>query len=264
VRPLLKPRWIAGHLLAVVAVVSFVPLGLWQLRRHDEKSDLRARVAEAQALDPVLIEDLSAGEYRTVIARGEYDAAMETRVLRSQAGSSGYLVLTPLLLPDGSGVLVDRGWAPLDGDYRGGGSAPSGIVTVTGTLWPAEEGSSIPPDLAAGDDGLPTVVRRIDPEIQGAFTDYSLRNEYLVLTGSSPPPGDLAVPDQPEVSLGPHLGYALQWFAFAVIVVIGYPLLLRRTVAASATLAGDDPDGDDPDSDGLDEARALVEEPPGE
>ena len=97
-------------------------------------------------------------------------------------------------------------------------------MIVEGALWPAEEGSSIPGER-------PAVVRRIDPEIQGAFAPYPMRTDYLILEGAADGPPIPA--DRPTIGLGPHLGYAGQWFLFAVIVVVGYPLLLRRTVTRS-------------------------------
>lgn len=218
---LLRPRWIAGHLLALVTVVAFVNLGLWQLRRHDEKSDLRAAVAAAQELPPVPIAGAPAGSYRRVTATGTFDGSLQTKVLRSQGGVSGYHVLTPFVFDEGLAVLVDRGWIPLDAAIP----APyDGVTVIEGTLWPAESGSSIP-------DTLDPAVRRIDPEIQAVFADYELLGEYLLLTGSQYEATEVPLlPDPPEVSLGPHLGYAAQWFLFAMVVLVGYPALLRRTV----------------------------------
>jgi surfeit locus 1 family protein len=218
---LLRPRWIAGHLLALVTIVAFVNLGLWQLRRHDEKSDLRQMVAEAQSTAPVPITQAPAGSYRQVMATGAYDPTLQTKVLRSQGGISGYHVLTPFLLDDGTAVLVDRGWIPLDALVP----EPHPVLqSITGTLWPAEEGSSIP-------DSLTPAVRRIDPEIPATFAAYRFRDEYLVLSGSEFTTAvEPVLPTAPEVSLGPHFGYAVQWFVFATVVVVGYPLLLRRTL----------------------------------
>ena len=219
--PLLRPRWIAGHLLAIVTVIAFVNLGFWQLRRHEEKSDLRAAVAAAQALPPVPIEEAPAGSYRRVRATGTFDGTLQTKVLRSQGGVSGYHVLTPFVFDDGTAVLVDRGWIPLDAEIP----APfTGVADIEGTLWPAEEGSSIP-------DALGPAVRRIDPEIQAAFADYEFIGEYLLFTDHEYEAADLPrLPEPPQVSLGPHLGYAAQWFLFALVVLVGYPALLRRTL----------------------------------
>ena len=216
---LFRPRWLVAHALAIVTVVGFVNLGFWQLRRLDEKVELRDAVAAAQAMDPLPIEEAPAASYRRVTAAGTFDGALQTKVIRSHSGISGYHVLTPFVLIDGSAVLVDRGWIPLDVEPP----APFvGLTQIEGTLWPAQEGSSIPASLTPA-------VRRIDPEIQQAFADYELLGEYLLLTGYSYEVSELPVlPDEPEISLGPHLGYAVQWFIFTAVVLVGYPLLLRR------------------------------------
>lgn len=217
---LLRPRWIVGHLIALVAIVGFILLGLWQLDRHGEKSELRDAVATGQALPPVDLTSAPDGSFRRVGAIGVYDSSLQMLVFRSHDGASGYHVLTPLVVEDGSAVLVDRGWIPLDFDPP---APPPGMVKVTGVLWPAEPGSSIP-------DSPPDVVTRIDPEIQQAYAAYRLRTDYLVLS-PDPVPEPYPVQDEaPGVGLGPHLGYAGQWFLFAGVVAIGYPVLLRRTV----------------------------------
>jgi cytochrome oxidase assembly protein ShyY1 len=222
---LLRPRWIAGHLLAIVTVVGFVNLGFWQLRRLEEKTELRAAVAAAQAMDPVPIEAAPPGSFRRVTATGTFDGTLQTKVIRAQGGVSGYHVLTPFLLTDGSAVLVDRGWIPLDLEPP----APFARLTeITGTLWPAEEGSGAP-------GSLHPAVRRIDPEIQQAFADYRFIDEYLLLTGHAYEASEFPVlPAEPVLSLGPHLGYAVQWFIFTAVVLIGYPLLLRRVSGAGS------------------------------
>lgn len=218
VHPLLRPRWMVGHLLALIAIAGFVRLGIWQLDRHAEKSDLRAAVAEGQAFPAVELGAAAEGSFRQVVAVGEYDGSLQMLVLRSRDGVSGYHVLTPLVTDDGFAVLVDRGWIPLDLEVP---APPSGVVKAAGVLWPAEEGSSVP--------GRQTeVVRRIDPEIQQAFAPYRLRSDYLILAPAPDPEPFPIQADPPEIGLGPHLGYAGQWFLFAGIVLIGYPLLMRR------------------------------------
>lgn len=217
---LLRPRWIVGHLLAPAVIVGFILLGLWQLDRHEEKSELRDAVAAGQALPPLELADAPEGSFRRVVAVGVYDASLQTLVFRSHEGSSGYHVLTPLMVDDGSAVLVDRGWIPLDFDPP---APPPGTVKATGVLWPAQSGSSAP-------DSPPEVVTRIDPEIQQAFAPYRLRSDYLVLAPTPVPEVYPVATQAPEVGLGPHLGYAGQWFLFAGVVAIGYPLLLRRTI----------------------------------
>jgi cytochrome oxidase assembly protein ShyY1 len=226
--PLLRLRWIAGHLLAGIAILSFIFLGMWQLRRHDEKVVLRDAVQLAIDTPAVPIEQVPEGAFASVWATGEYVAEPEARVLRSRDGVSGYEVLTPFLLADGSAVLIDRGWAGLDVDHRVGGSAPSGVIKIGGVLWPGEEGSSIP-------EQMPEYVRRIDPAIFAVFSPLQFRPEYLVLTEQGQQSGaTLRIPEVGGVSLGPHLGYAGQWFLFAGVVLVGYPLLLKRRIGSAS------------------------------
>jgi len=219
---LLRPRWIVGHLLVGAAIVSFILLGMWQLRRHDEKVVLRDAVQTAVDTPAVPLGEVPQGAFATVWATGEYVTEPEARVLRSRDGVSGYEVLTPFVLSDGSALLIDRGWAGLDVDHRVGGAAPTGVIKIGGVLWPGEEGASIP-------EQMPEYVRRIDPAIFAAFSPLEFRPEYLMLTEPGQQiDGTLKIPEVGEVSLGPHLGYAGQWFLFAGVVLVGYPLLLKR------------------------------------
>jgi cytochrome oxidase assembly protein ShyY1 len=203
--------------LAVVAIVVFVLAGMWQLRRHDEKVALRDEVAAALEQAPVAIDQVPDGAFARVIVGGTLDTEFELRVLRSNGGESGYEILTPLLLDDGTAVLVDRGWIPLDDPVP----IPPQTIGGEGVLWPPESGS-IPV-------AFPEFTSRVDPAIVGAFAPYEVRDEYLILTFQEPDfDPRLRPPEVGEVSLGPHLGYAGQWFLFVVVVVVGYPLLLRR------------------------------------
>ena len=59
--------------------------------------------------------------------------------------------------------------------------------------------------------------------------DRELLPAYLQLEGQDPPAGDLPeLLPPPETSLGPHLGYSVQWFLFAAIAMIIYALALRQ------------------------------------
>ena len=221
-RNLARPIWLLGHLLALVAVISFVLLGMWQLRRHDEKVERRDAARTAQEAPREPIEEAPDGEVRRVTATGEFLPGVEAKRLTSRDGVSGYEVLTPLVLGDGSAVVVVRGGARLEVDHLPGGVAPSGEVTVEGVLWPATVGEHDPAPL-------PEFVRSPDPGRFEAATGLDFSDSYLVITAQDPAlGGPLLIPEQPEVSLGPHLGYAGQWFLFTLVVLVGYPLLLRR------------------------------------
>ncbi len=243
-RVLLTPKWIAGHLLALGLVVLFVYLGTWQARRLEERRAHVAQVVERTSLPPLPLEDvLGAGgelpEYRTVTAVGEFDPAEEVLLRsRSLGGQPGFHVLTPLVVSDGelagSALLVERGWVPYGLDQVPVTEAPppSGEVTVVGRLRLPRgraEGAFGPRDPEGGD-----LVQTfyVDAERLQAQMPYQLLPAYVELTASEPPhPAELplALP-APELDEGPHLGYAIQWFSFAAIGVVGYVFLMRHVI----------------------------------
>jgi surfeit locus 1 family protein len=221
--------------LAVAAVC--VRLGIWQLHRLASKRAFNAAFVAGASASPVPVGTITAGggpgAYRKADATGRYDATHELLFYgRSDAnGDPGSDVLTPLRLDDGDAVLVDRGWIPFDPNQPlpvpGAPAAPSGAVTVTGVLFPPD--SSAPP--ATGAPPV-TIVRRVDLAQIGAQLPYRLLPFYLVLQRQVPaqPAGLPSPAPLPELSEGPHLSYAIQWFSFAAIAILGYGLLLRRDV----------------------------------
>ena len=76
----------------------------------------------------------------------------------------------------------------------------------------------VAPLLAAEDGMLPALLR----------ADESDPPEPNAADPTQPEPDSILPVPPPELSEGPHLGYAVQWFIFSAIAVVGYPLVLRR------------------------------------
>lgn len=240
---LLRPRWLVGHLLALALAVLFVNLGLWQLRRLEQRREHVAQVTERTRLPPApLGAVLAAGgdlpEYRTVTAVGEFDPSEEVLLRgRSLDGQPGFDVLTPLVLSgdlEGSAVLVERGWVPyaLDRVPVSEAPPPAGRVEVTGRL--REPTGRRPGSFGPRDpvEGELTQTYYVDvARLQGQMP-YPLVDAYVELTAVAPPqPSELPLPlPEPDLGEGPHLSYAIQWFSFAAIGVVGYVFLMRHLV----------------------------------
>jgi len=235
-RFLLKPRWIALGLFAIVMTSLCVRLGFWQLDRLHGRRYYNALFRQGMAMTPEPIEhlvDADAGSgvsllYRQAEATGTYDPAHEVILYgRSHNEEPGNHVLTPLRLPDGRAVLVDRGWVPFEMNTPPVSAAapPSGTVTVTGLLAPSEPGGS--PQTQAT-----TTFTVVDLGQIGRQLRYTLLPYYLQLQQQSPAQdGALPIPPPPPtLDEGPHKGYALQWFSFATIAGLGYLLLVVREV----------------------------------
>lgn len=231
-----RPAWLIGHVIVLVAIVSFVNLGLWQVRRHDERSALDARIADRAVEAPIGVEaarKLSSDELelRQVAVTGTWDIAGEVVLLaRTLDGRSGHNVLTPLVLSDGRAIVVNRGWIPID--YEGppvvGAEPPTDEVSIVGVARETEIRRGLGPTDAP--DGDLDTVSRVDLDRLAPQFSYRIERFYLQLAVPPPSAGFPLILPIPEPGGGPpHLAYAVQWFAFAGVVAVGYPLLLRST-----------------------------------
>jgi cytochrome oxidase assembly protein ShyY1 len=253
-RFLLSPRWIALLVFALLVVAVCVRLGIWQLDRLDQRRALNASVERGLAAPPVPIEDLLPPDrpaedpedlaYRRITATGTFDAEHEVLLFgRALDGRPGHHVLTPLVLPDGRALVVDRGWVPYELDTPPVAQAPPppGEVSVTGFLLPAAEDGGVG---ERAPDGRLLTVTGLDPEAIGEALAVPTLPLAAQLQDLQPPSGrelPTIVPP-PELSEGPHLSYAIQWFTFATIAIGGYLVLVRREVRERRRLpAGEAP-----------------------
>lgn len=242
----LRPRWILGHLVAIALVLGMVGLGFWQLRRLDERQStnraLESRgAAPTRTVLPVDVDPDAAARYRFSL-EGRFDAEHEVLVRgRIQTGLPGYEVLTPLVIAPGEAVLVNRGWIPQQiGDAWPDAAVapPSGQVTVVGTARRSEGGALRPSE---GVGGVPVISSIRLHELEDSAVPYELAAVWLVAERGATR-GDLPAPlPPPDLSDGPHLSYAVQWFLFATIGAVGWVLLVRQS--AQRRQRGSVPDG---------------------
>jgi cytochrome oxidase assembly protein ShyY1 len=232
---LARPRWIALTVFAIVVAGGCVLLGLWQLDRLEGRREFNARYAEGLAAEPLPLEDLldegGALAYRRTLASGRYDTEHELILYgRTFEGRAGNHVLTPLVLADGRAIVVDRGWVPIEMDEPPVQAAtpPAGTVEIEGALFADQPGGA--GEVVPGEGRIVTV-RSVDLQAIADDMPYELVPWFLQLRTQSPSPRALPVPaPPPELTEGPHLNYAIQWFAFATIAVVGYVILVRREV----------------------------------
>ena len=223
------PRWLPT-LVTIVAVMLFTALGVWQLGRAEQKRALASDFAAAgPAIDWRQL-PADAPRYQRVSLRGYYDPDHQFLLdNRSHDSVAGVEVLTPLVLDDGSAVIVNRGWlpfgatrqdlpaVPVDGDKR----------TVVGRI------DELPrPGIwlkAPAATGWPRLVQYPRTEELEVALGRKLAPRQVLL--------DPAVPDGyvrawavPGTTADRHLGYAVQWFAFAALAgAIWVVLSFRRS-----------------------------------
>lgn len=226
-------------LIGALAAAVCVRLGFWQLSRLRQRQALRALVEARQRQPAFEVTGVAAFRattfgvvdslaYRRAVARGVFDFSRQVVVVaRVVERVPAVFVVTPLRLADGQAILVERGWAaspdastvPVDSLFE-----PDSAV-VTGTLLQV----TATRELATRDTTWPARVPVDNPAKLGARYPYPLLP--WVLRRTEAPAASVAglrpIP-VPVIDNGPHLSYAIQWFAFATIAVVGSVALFRR------------------------------------
>jgi surfeit locus 1 family protein len=247
-RKIFSRRWLLASVLVLAAAAVMVRLGIWQLDRMSQRQAFNARVQEQVSADPLVLDqlalqlDLYSLEYRQVTVTGTYlpedEIVLRNQIWEGEFGSEfGVALFTPLRIQGtDNAILVERGWIPQENSSQGvrGVYRQDGQVTLTGRLRRAETDFNInqwlhpDPELEAGQSRLDTW-NNLDLERIAAQIQIPILPVYLQISPedeqTSPP-----YPIQSEIDLseGPHLGYAVQWFTFAALLLIGYPFYLQR------------------------------------
>lgn len=220
-RPTLGPS-----IITAIVVALLLGLGAWQLQRMSWKQGLIDALEAHRQLPPeplpTRIDDPEAWRYRTVSVTGRFRHEDELHIVAYTADSKqGYLVVTPMVRADGTTVLVNRGWVPVD--FRDPDSRPdslvAGEVMVVGMArpgWP--QGWFVPDNTPEkntwfwGD--LPAMAK-------AAHAPNAL--PLFVEADATPNAGGLPIGGQSVINLrNDHLQYAITWFALAIGVFAVY------------------------------------------
>lgn len=239
---MISRRWIITTIVVVAAAAVMIRLGIWQLDRLEQRRAFNQQV-QAQISKPVLIlnfwketENLPLMEYRQITVEGRYDLKNEI-ALKNQhwQNQSGVHLVTPLLISGrDQAVLIDRGWIPSDAYENGDWSpfAEVGPVKINGVI----RTSTSQADFGMRRDPQPNSFE--NPVKSWNFVNIDkIQDQYSkellpIYIQQSPDSSWIKLPNrtQPELDLteGPHVGYAIQWFTFAAILILGYPFFILK------------------------------------
>jgi surfeit locus 1 family protein len=219
-----------GSFVVLIVAVACVRLGMWQLDRLEQRrarnAGTEARMRAAPAQLSAVIDDTAGLLFRRVTLSGDYDHTQTVIIAgRSLRGVPGVHVLTPMRL-GGSAVLVNRGWMP---------SADAARIEIDSIKEPSPRGAEalITP--------FPEDYGRMTPADSFVRVWYGMQAERLrrqfpypvlpIIAQVLPHEGQPDFPVRlkaPAMEEGPHMGYAIQWFSFAAIALIGWAVLLLR------------------------------------
>ena len=237
-RRLLRPSWIISHIFVLALLVSTVNLGLWQLRRLEERKSNNAQIMETTSRESVSVNDLylhdkdSYQNYVPIRAKGTFDENREVYLInRSRDAVPGVEVINSFALETDpvSHVVVNRGYLPykiLNDGKSELWKPPSKMLELEGYIM-----------LAFSDGKLRgNEINRIDIDLLSAEWGVPLLPVYLQQNQQTMNDWPAQM-KPPELTEGSHFSYAVQWFIFTLIGLVGYPLVLRRVIADDRLVA---------------------------
>lgn len=212
------------------AVLLFAVLGNWQLDRAVEKRAVIADFERGGVAPDLLRLPGDARRFQRVSARGHYEPERQFLLdNRIHEARPGVHVLTPLVLGDGSAVLVNRGWLPFGKTRRdlpdtSVNAEPRVVAGRIDTL--ARPAIELP---AKATEGWPKLVQY--PRMDELSTQLGRElHPRVILLDPWESDGYIRAWAPPGATPARHLAYAVQWFAFAALAAaIWFVLGLRRT-----------------------------------
>ena len=226
-------------LIAMLAIALFVDLGKWQWSRKESRDQINRVLATNLSSPPVAlsgvmntsVEPRRSDRWRRIQVSGSFDS--RTYYVRGRAyhGKYGYAVLSLFRSSDEKTVLwIDRGWVAAPGNASEQPMAvapPTGIVKLLGRVRGLDSLDNPGPGGALF--GLPfKQAETVATFISKLATSEPTIKGYVELISSAPSGQHQPVPrDIPEVTPGPHLAYAIQWYFFALLILLGRILLGR-------------------------------------
>jgi surfeit locus 1 family protein len=232
---------------ALAGALLTARLGLWQLDRAAQKQALQQAMIGRAALPPLSASELApdarqaeAQHWRRIRLQGRWRPEATLYLdNRQMHGRPGFFVLTPLLLPAGDAVLVQRGWIPRDAAQRTRLQpidTPAGEVSLEGRVAPPP--SQLYEFATAASEAGP-IRQNVDLAALGREWRLALRPLSVQQLPAAAAAADGLLRDWPlpAVDVGKHHGYAFQWFALSALITglyVWFQLLRPRRRRAAA------------------------------
>lgn len=214
-------------LAAAAGIALTLLLGNWQLNRAHEKNELKARIGELAKGPPISVSavalDARDVQLRRVEARGSFEPKYAVFIdNRVRHGVAGYQVVMPLRLGDGGRyVLVNRGWVAgtRDRNRLPEVKTPAEPAVIRGmALVPGERFLELSGKTAEGKVWQNLTIERYRQAMPIAIQPFVIQQDGE----GAPEDGLVREWDPPDLGIDRHYGYAFQWFALAVTILVFY------------------------------------------
>lgn len=228
-RFLLSKRWLGYFTLLLIFSIACALLGNWQFMRRAEAQAEIARIDANYGAEPVAVQTvIGVGDqfvedemkWLPVTIQGEYFGEPYLARNRPGQGGVGSNIIQSFQLNDGTVIFIDRGWVRATAENYSPNTLPdppNGATTVIARLRESE------PEIVGRSSAGNTVATINVPELAALTdtTDHAILAAYGQLVSESPSTETGILAAKPVRDEGPHLSYALQWYVFILIALVG-------------------------------------------
>lgn len=224
---LTKPKWVLLTIVIGFLIFLFIRLSDWQFDRYNQRILNNETTSLSLLAEPKLLENVDQLneliDWQRVSVNGSF-IDKESRLIRRQYLESnlGFYVITPFVTDTQLKILINRGWIPIGESasvVQNIPPAPTGNIKITGHIQSYDKSKINPSDLPENQMNF----------LQSSyFNDLSDTNKYIQLDSSNLFESDVIPIPLPVISNGPHLSYAIQWILFALLLPIGWYVLLKN------------------------------------
>ena len=218
-------------LLVALLLPLLLKLGFWQLSRHHEKFELEQTLAERQSLPALSLSEVQRYEdpmYLPVNITGHFNST-QYFLLDNQIyqGKAGYDLIMPFITANGEWLLVNRGWLPSVNRLELPEiTTPKGEINLSGSLY-----RQLGKPFTLGEDvwgnDWPKRIQAIHFNRMSDALKQPLPLFIVQLNANES--GVFQVrPKEMKTSASKHLGYAVQWFLMAMVLLGLYLWQMKR------------------------------------
>ncbi len=224
------PRILKVSIISIILFSILVYLGTWQIGRAIHKINISKLMRQKATEMPIQLaaiaqQDLANNRFTPVFLDGvflnNFTFLLDNQMYQHKPG---YRILTAAQSPSlNKLVLIDRGWVAWGSSRT---TLPSikeiyGFKHVTGIINTIPTGIVLQKDVFKPTDTWPVVIQSLDYKFISNALQHNVYDFVVQLQNHDLTSYDI-IPIEIGVSSNKNIGYALQWYFFAVLVVIYY------------------------------------------
>ncbi len=240
--PKLSKKQIFFSLFCLASFLCLVALGVWQLERLKWKKSrieyINLQLSLPAISFPISSDDINDvdNEYRLIHLYGTLMNTQDMYVGPKYFDSvPGFHLITPMMMFDGTIVLVNRGWVPTLKKYEDIGSVyrPSEIVSLIGMMRKGDKSGAFTPDNDPTQGLWYWTDLKSMVESVRQLNQENITRPVLVEVIEEEKTEKYPAPFSKQITIrNDHLGYAITWFSLAFVVLVMYMVHFRSEITS--------------------------------